>query len=142
MEKHFTLSREGKGLDDRIALVPGEFRKMVEILKSAVNEPDEVWKELRKRYGQKRVEKVLGDGVKRLAKSERDNYLTTNRSIHVVRRIAKGEVLSESDIAVLRTEKNLKPGLDPAFYRTVLGKRVVREIKAGDGLSWDDLLLS
>ncbi len=141
VEKHFTLSNEGDGLDDRIALVPDRFRMMVDMLKRAVREPDLMWRELEGRYGKRKIEEILGDGVKRLAESERESYLTTNRSIHAIREIEKGEKLSETNIAILRTEKNLKPGLDPSFYRLVLGKKVVRRVESGDGIEWDDLLL-
>ncbi len=141
VEKHFTLSNEENGLDDRIALIPEKFETMVKMLRSAVEEPEIVWKELEYRYGKEKLERILGDGVKRLAKSERESYLTTNRSIHALREIEEGEVLSEENISILRTEKNLKPGLDPSFYRIILGKRVVRRVRAGEGLEWDDLLL-
>ncbi len=141
VEKHFTFSREGEGLDDRIALTPKDFGRMVEIIRAAFREPASVEKMLRKEYGEKRIDSILGDGVKRLAPSERGNYLSTNRTIHALRDIRKDEILTEENVAVLRSEKNLKPGLDPRFFKLILGKRVVRDIESGRGIEWNDLLL-
>jgi len=145
IEKHFTLDSKGAGLDDPIALDPGEFHTMVLEVRSAFLEVRagrraHVVEALEARYGKERVFKVLGDGVKRLAPSEIDNYSTTNRSIHATRDLKAGEVLTEDNCALLRTEKNLKPGLRPELFKVVLGKRVVRDVESGEGIQWEDIL--
>lgn len=91
-------------------------------------------------YGADRVERVLGDGIKALAASEERNYGYTNRSIHAIRDIPASTVLNEGLIAVLRSEKNLPPGLHPRYWDTILGKRLNRSVEAGFGIRWDDLL--
>lgn len=90
-------------------------------------------------YGRERVLRVLGNGVKELAAAEAGSYYTTNRSIRARRGIAVGEVITEDNIAVLRSERNLTPGLAPGYLQIVLGRRARRDIPAGAGLSWEDL---
>jgi len=90
-------------------------------------------------YGRAKVEAVLGDGVKRLAPSEEANYLRTNRSIHALRPIRRGDLLSPESLALLRTEKVLRPGLGPEFLDAVLGRRARRNIPSGEGIEWEDV---
>jgi len=141
VEKHFTLSREGSGLDDPIALEPDEFRRMVQEIRAAETGAVNVVRgRLEKEYGRDRVAAVLGSGVKELAPSEARNYTLTNRSLHAMREIAPGELIGESDVAVLRTEKVLRPGLSPEFLSVVVGARAKRRIPDGAGILWADLI--
>jgi sialic acid synthase SpsE len=141
VEKHFTLSREGTGLDDPIALEPDAFRRMVQAIRAAEAEDGNVARaRLEKEYGEGRVAAVLGTGVKEMAASEIGNYTLTNRSIHATREISPGEMIGESDVAVLRTEKVLRPGLGPEFLDIVTGARAKRRIPDGEGIEWADLI--
>ncbi|HOV37686.1 MAG TPA: N-acetylneuraminate synthase family protein [Spirochaetales bacterium] len=145
VEKHFTLDRKGEGLDDPIALVPKEFAQMALEVRSAFLELQagrrgHVVEALEARYGKERVYNALGDGVKRLARSEEENYRTTNRSIHAMRELKGGEILDETNCALLRTEKTLRPGLPPELWNIVLGKRLVRPVPDGEGITWEDVL--
>jgi sialic acid synthase SpsE len=141
VEKHFTLSREGSGLDDPIALEPGEFRRMVQEIRAAeAGEGNRARRRLEKEYGRTRVAAVLGSGVKEMAASEARNYTLTNRSLHAMREIAAGELITESDVAVLRTEKVLRPGLGPEFLAIVVGARAKKRIPDGAGILWADLI--
>ncbi len=139
VEKHFTLDRAGRGLDDPIALEPAQLAAMVRTVRAVEGRPDAL-DELRREHGQARVDAVLGSGRKRLAPSERGNYGTTNRSLHAVRDLPASTVLTEDNVAVLRTEKNLTPGLGPEHLELILGRRVVRPVAAGAGIVWDDVL--
>jgi sialic acid synthase SpsE len=145
VEKHFTLSRESVGLDDPIALPPSAFRQMVQGIRDAEEECAQAGTEaartrLEKIYGAARVAAVLGTGVKRMAASELENYTRTNRSIHAVREIPLGAAIGEADVAILRTEKVLRPGLGPEFIRLVIGARARRRIPDGEGIEWADLI--
>ena len=82
---------------------------------------------------------MLGDGVKRLAPSERQNYERTNRSIHALRAIAAGETIRAEDIACLRTEKVLRPGLGPEWTASVIGRHARSDIPAGEGIRFEDI---
>ncbi len=152
IEKHITLDRDANGLDDPIALDPEEFAEMVrevtrigEALGNATDPvelqriKEELTADYRDRFGEERVETVLGDGVKRLAESEVRHYGYTNRSIHVLRDVTAGTTLTEKDLAVLRSEKNLTPGLHPRYWEVILGRRVSMDVRPGEGLRWEHL---
>jgi sialic acid synthase SpsE len=141
LEKHLCLSRTDPGLDDPIALDPPLFARMIRALKTLEQSPEEDWDQLvKERYGRDRVEAVMGDGRKILAPSERNNYERTNRSLHAVKLLPAGHRIAAGDLAVLRTEKVLRPGLAPSFLNLVQGKQLCRTVPAGEGLVWDDLL--
>jgi sialic acid synthase SpsE len=141
VEKHFTISRSGSGLDDPIALEPEGFRQMVAAIRRAEADPPEATlARLRKKCGADRVMAVTGSGVKRLAPSEQANYSRTNRSVHAVREILEGSVIGASDVAVLRTEKELRPGIGPEFLPRVIGATAKRTVPDGEGIEWADLL--
>lgn len=141
IEKHFCLSRTDPGLDDPIALDPPLFSRMTRALADIETVP-EVDREfaVKQRYGDARVEAILGSGRKLLAPSERANYERTNRSLHAVKALPAGHRLQDGDVALLRTEKVLRPGLSPRFLETVIGRTLKRGVPAGEGLTWEDLL--
>ena len=150
IEKHITLSKKTMGLDDPVALEGEQFALMVHCVHQA--------EAALKRYGKdgfnyvvnqlsgnagengrKTIEDILGDGKKRLAPSEESNYGRTNRSIHFMRDMKKGEVITEKDIAVLRTEKILTPGISPKYYEEILGRVLNQDVCDGDGLLFEVL---
>ena len=138
IEKHITLSRKGDGLDDPIAINPEELALMCRKVREAEkNEYNETVAELYGLFGKKRVDDTMGTGIKRLAPAEKDNYRTTNRSIMAVADIVKGEAFTEENTALLRSEKELEPGLPPEFYTEVLKRKAIRRIKSGSGITWN-----
>ena len=109
IEKHITLSRKTAGLDDPVALEPEQFAMMVHV----VHQTEAVMRhygnetglertigQLAEQFGHDKVVAVLGDGVKKLAPAEEANYGRTNRSLHFMRAMKKGEVIGEGDVAV------------------------------------------
>jgi sialic acid synthase SpsE len=141
VEKHFTISRAGTGLDDPIALEPAQFRRMVSAIRRAeADQPAETHERLRRDYGAERVRAVTGSGVKELAPSERANYSRTNRSLHAALEIHRGSVIAASDVAVLRTEKELRPGIGPEFLPRVIGATAKRGVPDGEGIEWADII--
>ncbi|MDR0599588.1 MAG: N-acetylneuraminate synthase family protein [Treponema sp.] len=140
VEKHFCLSREDPGLDDPIALPPAAFARMTAALnQTAALGGDEIIRRVKEEFGPERVEKVLGTGIKALAPSEKANYGRTNRSIHALRDIAEGEVITPDMMGVLRTEKVLRPGLPPRWASQVAGRRARRAIPGGEGIRLEDI---
>jgi sialic acid synthase SpsE len=140
IEKHFTLSKQGKALDDPIALDAEEFGRMVSGIREAeALTPDGALEGVKQRYGEKRAAAVLGDGVKRLATSEKPNYYTTRRSLIALASIPKGSVITAENTSLLRSEKNLEPGLDPEFLSVIYGRTARKPIPSGKGITWDDL---
>jgi sialic acid synthase SpsE len=140
LEKHLTLSRETSGLDDPIAVEPASFHAMVEAVRRAeADGKEEGLRRLAGVHGEARIRAVLGDGVKRLAPAERANYGRTNRSIHALTAIRRGETYGPHNTAILRTEKLLRPGLGPDVYEMLQGRRAARDVPAGEGVTWEDL---
>ena len=143
IEKHITLSRETMGLDDPVALEPEQFALMVH----TVHQTEATFRhygsglgmertveQLSEQFGKDRVLSVLGDGIKRLAPAEEANYGRTNRSLHFMRDMKAGEIIGEDDVAVLRTEKVLTPGLTPDWLDKVMGKKLLRDVTSGAGV--------
>jgi sialic acid synthase SpsE len=140
IEKHFCLSKTDPGLDDPIALPPSAFARMVKLVRQAEKAgPDETLKAMYEEWGKDPVEDILGDGVKRLAPSEKANYGRTNRSIHALRDIKEGETIEKDMAASLRTEKILRPGLPPSWEEKIIGRQAKSFIPAGEGIRFEDL---
>jgi sialic acid synthase SpsE len=140
IEKHFTLERSGHGLDDSFALDPKNFQAMTWAVRRCEDKgPEKATRNLMQIYDREHVERVFGDGRKTLAPSEAANYATTRRSLLAVRDIAQGEAFTAENIALLRSEKNLSPGLHPRFLPMVMSRRAARAIPSGQGISWLDL---
>ncbi len=140
VEKHICLSRDDPGLDDPIALPPSDFAAMTRELRAAARlSPAELIADCEARFGADTVAAALGDGRKTLAPSERANYGRTNRSLHALRSIAQGERFDLSNVAELRTEKVLKPGLPPSLLSAVIGRRAARAVEDGQGIEWADV---
>lgn len=137
VEKHFTLSRDDGGLDDPIALTPPEMAEMVTSIRRAEAEGLEGTKErLSAQHGAVRIEAILGSGRKVLAPSEAAYYSTTNRSVMAWQDIESGELLTEKNTALLRSETNLSPGLPPRHWPDLLGRRAQKKIPSGEGIRW------
>jgi sialic acid synthase SpsE len=139
IEKHFRLPQSDKGLDDPIALEPKAFAQMVKDVHTVSALGNKALDALVRERGKSLIEKILGDGVKRLAPSETANYERTNRSIHALRDVQAGEVITAGAIASLRTEKILRPGLPPSFESLILGRKARFFIPAGQGVRWEDV---
>ncbi|MBP5251751.1 MAG: N-acetylneuraminate synthase family protein [Treponema sp.] len=167
VEKHFTLSNETDGLDDPVALTPEKFSLMCHAVSQAEAvieryKKDEfslnggtsefkkgyvppaafsyIIKTLSEEYPLEKINAVLGDGIKKLGKSERENYGRTNRSLHYTKDLKAGDTVTENDIAVLRTEKVLTPGLHPDFLEKITGAVLASDVKNGEGVKLDDFL--
>ena len=149
IEKHITLSRNTDGLDDPVALEGEQFALMCHVARQAeavMNRygkdigKQRILKELEENYEKEKIFSALGDGIKRLAESEKQNYGRTNRSLHYTRSLSKGDVISVSDIAVLRTEKILSPGISPAHLEKVLGSTLQNDVTDGDGVKFSDII--
>ena len=149
VEKHFTLSRKTSGLDDPVALEPEQFALMVHTVHQTeatirhygnIVGMERTVNQLAEQFGEERVNAVLGDGVKKLAPAEEANYGRTNRSLHFMRAMKKGETVSEGDVAILRTEKILTPGISPEFYDMVTGAVLIRDVENGAGVQLEDFI--
>ncbi|MGH2888743.1 MAG: N-acetylneuraminate synthase family protein [Solirubrobacteraceae bacterium] len=139
IEKHFTLDRALPGPDHPISLEPGELRRMVATIRTL--EPLGSAQRLawvQSRFGD--VSEIVGDGRKTIVAAERPLYPNDKRSIHAIVDIAAGDKLGPDNIRVLRSERNLSPGLHPRHWDTVRGARTTHAVMAGEGVQWEHLL--
>lgn len=104
IEKHFTDNIQNQGPDHPHSLDPKSFSTMV----SRIRE----------------VEKALGDGIKKVEKSEKDTRIIQRRSIFTTKSIKKGEKFTQENIKCLRPFV----GLSAAKFSLVLGKRASRDL--------------
>jgi len=107
IEKHFNLSDNIKTVDSFFSLNEKQFNKMVVDIR--------------------KVEKSLGKGDFKLSKSSIKN-LNSKRSIYISKNIKKGEIVSIDNIKVIRPSF----GLHPKFYQFIIGKKVNKNLYAGD----------
>lgn len=102
IEKHFTLDRNLPGPDHKASLESAELAAMVADIR--------------------RVEAALGDGIKRVAASERANRAVARKSLVAAKAIAAGEPFCPDNIEVKRPDG----GLAPILYWDVLGRPAPR----------------
>jgi len=138
LEKHITLSNTDTGLDDPIALNPEAFSQMCAAVREAENTGyNATLEKMIDLFGAEKVFATLGDGKKKLAPVEKSSYRTTNRSIMAIKYIHKGTAFTTDNIALLRSEKFLSPGLTPEYFDMVLQKKAAKNILNGSGITED-----
>lgn len=112
IEKHFTLNRLDGGVDSTFSLEPAE-------MKDLVTETERAWQSLgRIKYGA---------GVQEYGSE------IFRRSIYISSDIKAGDIIGPENIRCVRPGM----GLPPKYYRELMGRRVVRDVKKGTRMSWD-----
>ncbi len=115
LEKHFTLDRSLPGPDHPASLDPAQLAALV--------------------AGTRSIEAALGDGRKQPAASELPVRDLVRRSAFLARDISAAATLNSSDIVFLRPGT----GIGPEHARALEGRRLRRNLQAGDQLAWEDL---
>ena len=113
IEKHFTLNRNGGGLDDSFSLEPAglkELRQSADMLYKASHVTNEV------------------------SDSERPS-LQYRRSIYASKRILRGQKFSKENVRVVRPGY----GLHPRHFESLLGKKAIRDIDFASPITAKDL---
>lgn len=114
IEKHFVLDRADGGVDAAFSLEPNE-------LSALVIESERAWRALGKvKYGGTRAEVA--------AKQYR-------RSIYVSESVKAGDVLTESNLKIVRPAF----GLAPKHWHEVLGKKAKVDLCKGTALQWEHI---
>ena len=108
IEKHITLSKKLKGPDHRASLNPKEFKFMVQSIRI--------------------VEKILGDKIKKITKSEKKNIYIVRKSIVALTKIKKNEKFSNFNI----TCKRPGTGISPLFFKKLIGKKSIKNFNKND----------
>lgn len=108
IEKHFTLDNTMEGPDHQASLEPDELKAMV--------------------TGIRKIEKALGDGVKRPSKSEAKNIPIARKSIVAYKPIKKGEVFSEENLIC----KRAGIGTSPMRWDEIIGTVATKDYEEDD----------
>lgn len=111
IEKHFTLDRNLPGPDHKASLEPAELKVMVGAIRN--------------------IEKVLGDGEKKVTVSERANITVARKSIVAACPIQKGELLTEDNITVKRPGT----GISPMRWNEVIGTAATKDYSEEEQIS-------
>jgi len=98
IEKHFTLDKNMEGPDHKASLNPKELKSMVNAIR--------------------KIEKALGDGIKKPSASELKNRIFIRKSIVAGIDIKKKDVFTEQNI----TTKRPAIGLSPMDWDNVIGR--------------------
>lgn len=115
IEKHFTLDKRMAGPDHKASLDPDELKRMVE--------------------GIRKVEWALGDGVKRLSESEKENVGVSRKSIVATADVKKGERFTEKNLATKRPGT----GINPMRWDELIGRHAKREYHQDEMILMDEL---
>lgn len=107
IEKHITINRAEKGIDYQAALEPAEFAEFVQLIR--------------------RAEVALGVAEKsEFTESDLRYRKFQKKSIVADRHIKAGEVLSRDMVRFIR---NREPGIPPSELKTLLGKKLARDVE-------------
>lgn len=112
IEKHFTLSRNGGGVDACFSLEPDEFAALA---------TESI-----------RARQALGKISYGPTPAEQ-NAVKKRRSLYIIQDVEKGDVLTPKNLGRIRPGHGLKP----KYYDILLGKKANRAVKKGTPVTWD-----
>jgi sialic acid synthase SpsE len=117
VEKHFTDDTSRSGPDHAFSMDPRNWAEMVKRTRELQN--------------------ALGFGLKQVEPNEIDTVVLQRRAVRLARSLNIGEVICINDLVVLRP---CPPRAIPPFeLHSLIGRKVRRNIKAGEHLEWKDL---
>jgi N-acetylneuraminate synthase len=117
IEKHFTDDRKREGPDHPFSLDPQSWRDMVDRTRE--------------------LEYALGDGNKIVEPNEKETVVIQRRCMRATRDLAVGSVIGRDDLEALRPAPT--DGIFPYEAERAYGRKLLRELKAGDYPKWTDL---
>ena len=115
IERHITLDRKMKGIDQASSLEPDEFKKLIQDIRES--------------------EKAKGNPIKKMTRGEVLQREVLGKSIICSKQISKGDTFSENNVEI-RTPAR---GLSPQYFFELIGKNSKRDIEKGDYIQEDDL---
>lgn len=115
LEKHFTTDKNAQGPDHILSADPAEMKAIVEQVRT--------------------LEKMLGNGVKMPAASEKLTRINNRKSVVAARPLPAGHRLGADDIAVKRPGYGIAPG----FRDQLVGSVLNRPLEADEVIQWNAL---
>lgn len=116
IEKHFTLDRAMEGPDHKASLEPNELRTMVNAIRNISLA-------------------ISGNGQKTPSTSEIKNKTIARKSIHVLRDLEAGHLLTEHDLIMKRPGN----GISPMDLDLVVGRKLSKKVTADTQLDFNHL---
>jgi len=83
----------------------------------------------------RQLESAMGAGEKTVVEEESETVIVQRRSLYVKIDIRKGEVISKENLIELRPALGILPKLKP----TIIGRKIKRDIAAGEPLKLEDV---
>jgi sialic acid synthase SpsE len=117
IEKHFTDDTTREGPDHRFSMTPQTWREMVDATRE--------------------LELALGSEMKEVTGNERETVVVQRRCLRATRPIPAGTALTPEMLEALRPAPN--DAVMPYDLDRVVGRRVRRDIDAGEHLVWESL---
>ena len=118
IEKHFTDDNQRIGPDHSFAMNPNTWRNMVD----AVGE----------------LELAFGNGIKSIEKNEEETVIIQRRALRLNKDMNIGDIISAGDLVALRPCPTT--AMTPMEINKIIGKKLAISKKAGEELSWPDLI--
>lgn len=115
IEKHLTLDRKKIGMDNQMATEPDEMKLMVDRCNN--------------------VQCAMGTKERVVMQAEQEQMLKMRRSVIVTRDMAVGEILTYETLDAKRPGT----GISPALIDSLVGKKLVRDVKADMLLEKEDI---
>jgi len=115
IERHITLDKTMKGLDQTASLEPDEFKILVSFIRES--------------------EKSKGNSIKKMTRGEILQREVLGKGIICNLDIKKGDTFTEDNIIL----KSPFRGISPQYYYDFMEKKSLRDIKKGEYLQLDDL---
>ncbi len=111
IEKHFKIDNRETGPDSSFSILPGQLKKLC-------NDCQNVWR-------------AMGKSQSNTKNDEAENK-RFRRSLYFVKDVKKGSRITLEQI------KRVRPayGLEPKYYKSILGKKLVKNVKRGDRVQW------
>ena len=110
IEKHFTLSKEMYGSDAKNSFEPNEFKFLVDEIRKL---DQALQNQVDKNHIDSNISKMR---------------VTFQKSIVASKNLRKGQIIMESDL----TYKKPGDGISPKFYKKLLGKEIISDIRKDD----------
>lgn len=116
IEKHFTDDNDREGPDHKFAMNPTTWRDMVD------NSMDVFY--------------AMGDGEKRIEENEKQSAIVQRRGLYINKDMQGGTVISAADIVALRPMH--ADGVEPYKMQELLGKKISKDVRAGEHIKLAD----